>query len=176
MDKILEYFIKEPEREFHVRELARLAKRSPTTISRYLEKLKKENQLIPKKKLNHLLYKANTENPFFKDEKLHYNIKNLRKSGLIDYLVDSFNNPEAIVLFGSFRKAEDTYQSDIDILIVTPSKKKVDVSKFIHLIDHEIQLFIHSRKEIEEMKKTSKELMNNWINGIVLHGFWEVFR
>ena len=37
MNQILEIFIKEPEREFHVREIAKLLKKSPTTISKYLK-------------------------------------------------------------------------------------------------------------------------------------------
>jgi len=37
-------------------------------------------------------------------------------------------------------------------------------------------LVIYSKSEIEKMKMKNKELLNNFINGIVLEGFWELFR
>src|SRR3989344_6948974 len=107
MDKILDFFKKEPEREFHIRELAKLTKKSPSTISKYLSKLEKDNLLTSRFKFNHKLFKANSENTSFKDIKLFYNIEILRNSGLMDHLIKEFNHPEAIVLFGSFRKAEN---------------------------------------------------------------------
>ena len=176
MDDILEFFIREPEREFHVRNLAKLTKKSPTTISKYLFKFKKDGLLSLKKRFNHLLFKANIDNPTFKCIKLSYNLRKLRESSLIDYLVDKFNNPEAIILFGSFRKAEDIPKSDIDILIITPLKKEINLTKYEKLLDHEIQLFLYSNEEINKIKTKNKELLNNLVNGIVLEGFWELFR
>ena len=49
-DKILEYFFEEPNKEFYVRELARLLKKSPTTISKYLLYLKREGLLTSSNK------------------------------------------------------------------------------------------------------------------------------
>ncbi len=176
MDNLLEYFIKEPEREFHIRELAKLTKRSPTTVSKYLIKFKKDKILNSKKKFNHLFFKANIENPIFKDLKLFYNIKKLRESGLVDHLIEEFNHPEAIILFGSFRKAEDFPKSDIDMLVITSLKKEINLIKFEKILGHKIQLFLHSNKEIDNMKVKNKELLNTWANGLVLNGFWEIFK
>ncbi|MFH1972507.1 MAG: nucleotidyltransferase domain-containing protein [archaeon] len=170
---ILTYFIKEPEREFHVRELAKLTKKSPTTVSKYLKQLEKENILISEKKLNHLFFKANSENPSFKDQKLFYNIKTIRDSGLIEHLHNTYD-PEAIILFGSFAKAENIERSDIDILIITPSKKEVKLEKFEKKLNHKIQLFLHSKTDLQTMK--NKKLLNNFINGIKLEGYWELFK
>ncbi len=176
MDNILEYFIKNPEREFHIRELARLTKKSPTTISKYLSNYKKQGLLTSKKRFKHILFKANSEYLLFKDFKIYSNINNLRKSGLIEYLRDEFNHPEAIILFGSYRKGEDISVSDIDILVITPLKKKVELEKFEKVLNRKIQLFLYSNNEIDKMKVNNKELLNNMINGIVIYGFWEVFK
>ena len=43
-------------------------------------------------------------------------------------------------------------------------------------LGHEIQLFVHSVSDIERMKDKNKELLNSFINGIVIHGYLEVFR
>ncbi|MAG47467.1 hypothetical protein CL617_02580 [archaeon] len=176
MDNIIEYFIKETEREFHVRELAKLTRKSPTTISKYLSELKKEDLLTSRKKFNHLLFKANTENTNFKDLKLYYNIKKLRESKLINYLIEKLNHPEAIILFGSYQKAENTVNSDIDILIVTSSKKPLSLENFEKILGHKIQLFLHSNNDIDKMKTQNKELLNNILNGTILYGYLEIFK
>lgn len=176
MDNILKYFIEEPERKFHIREIAKLEKISPMTASKHLNQLKKEKILLFVKQYNHIFFRANSENPLFKDLKFCYNLQKIRKSGLIEHLNEWFNYPECILLFGSFRKAENTKTSDIDILIVSNSKKEPNLSKFESLMGHKIQLFIYSLKEINDMKTKNKELLNNFANGFVLCGFWEVFK
>src|SRR3989338_2033533 len=120
MDKISEPFFKEPEREFYVRELAKLLKKSPTTISKYLKEYESKKILISKKKLNH-------------------NLNVLHESGLIEYLVEAFNHPEAIILFGSFSKAEDNKNSDIDLLIISSKKQEPNIEKFEKKLNHKIR-------------------------------------
>jgi len=173
---ILNFFIREPEKEFHVRQLSKLLKKSPTTISKYLKDFENKGVLRSEKKFNHLLFKANTEGKKFKKLKLNYNLELLEDSGLIDYLVKEFNHPEAIVLFGSFSKAENISRSDIDLLILSPLKKDIKLNRFERILGNKIQLFVHSKKEIERMKEKNKGLLNNWINGIVVYGYLEVFR
>ena len=175
MDNILEIFIKEPEKEFHVRQISKLLNKSPTTISKYLKNFEKQGILKSKKKFNHLLFKANAENRSFRQNKLFYNLKLLQDSGLINFLENELNHPEAIILFGSFAKAENLSSSDIDLLIISPLKKEIDLKKFEKKIGYKIQIFIHSRKEINKMKEKNKELLNNLVNGILISGYWEVF-
>jgi len=176
MDKLLKYFFEEPQREFHVRELAKLVKKSPTTVSNKLKSLTKQGILLSEKKLNHLFFKANFDNDIYRDLKTHYNILKIKKSGLIDYLEEEFNYPEAIILFGSMAKASNIPRSDIDILIISFDKKEINLKKFEKRLGHDIQLFINSSEEIEKMKEKNKELLNSFINGIVLYGLWEVFK
>lgn len=157
MDNILNFFIKEPEKEFHVRQLSKLLNKSPTTISKYLKEFERKKILKSETKLNHLLFKANSKNERFKQLKLNYNLNLLYDSRLIDYIVKKFNYPEAIVLFGSFAKAEDIPTSDIDLLIVSPSKKNIELKEFEKKLGHEIQIFVYSRKDVEKMKGKNKE-------------------
>lgn len=176
INKFLEIFLEEPEEEFYIRELSRKLKKSPTTISKYLKKLEKEGILKSKEKFNHLLFKANAEKEEFRKLKIDYNLKKINKSGFVDFLIREFNEPRAIVLFGSFAKGENIKASDIDLLVVTTLKKEIDVEKFEHEFGHKIQLFLFSEKELEKMKEKNKELLNSFINGIKLHGFIEIFK
>ena len=165
-------FLDNPGQEFHVREVARLTKKSPTTVSNKLKKFKKESLLTSKKERNHLLYKANTENKSYRDLKFFYNLKNIRTSGLIDYLNEYYNYPSAIILFGSFRKADNISSSDIDLCVITSKKEEPKLDKFEKKLKHKIQLFNFSKKEFI---KQNPQLMNNIINGFVLECFLEVF-
>jgi predicted nucleotidyltransferase len=176
MDSLLEYFFEEPEREFHVRELANLARKSPTTISKYLDALKRKGFLLSRNKLNHLLFKANIENRFFKGRKISRNIEKINSSKLIEHLNDKYNHPEAIILFGSFSKGGNTKKSDLDLLVITPIKKELSLEKFEKSIRHKIHIFAYSSTEIKKMKTKNKELLNSFINGIIIEGYWEVFR
>lgn len=176
MDELLEFFIKEPEKEFHGRQLSKILRKSPTTILKYLKDYEKQRVLKSEKKLNHLLFKANSESKAFRQLKLGYNLNILNETGLIDYLAEQFNYPEAIVLFGSFAKAEDIPLSDVDLLVVSPLKKELSLEKYEKRVKHKIQLFVHSSSDIMKMKEKNKELLNKWINGIVLFGSLEVFR
>jgi predicted nucleotidyltransferase len=175
MDKMISKLMEESEREFHIREMAKILNMSPTTISKKISFLTKENLIISKRMSNHLLFKANTENIKFKQLKKEYNFQKLITSGLIEHLENELNHPEAIILFGSFAKGEDIPRSDIDIFIVSPNKKEINLEKFEKNLRHNIQIFTHSKKEIETMKKTNKELLNNIINGTVILGYLEVF-
>jgi predicted nucleotidyltransferase len=174
MDKILESFIEEPEKEFFVREIARKLNKSPATISKYLKNYEKQGILISKEKFNHLLFKANTESIKFKQLKLSYNLNKIYESGLIDFLIKEFNHPNAIILFGSFAKAENIKTSDIDIFIVSSRKKELNLEKYEKKLGYNVQLFVE--KDIKKLKEKNKELLNNIINGITLYGFFEVFQ
>ena len=176
MDNILTPFIEEPEKEFHVRELSKILKKSPTTISKYLKEYAKEKILISENRLNHLFFKANTESRGYKSRKIAYNLSLLETSGLIDFIEKELNYPPGIILFGSFAKGENSKRSDIDIFVLTPMKKEIDLKKFEKKIGHVIQLFVHSEKEMEKMKNSNKELLNSFLNGIVLRGNIEVFK
>ena len=118
--------------------------------------------------------KANQENWMFKRAKIVYNLNFIYQSGLVEFLNQSYNNPKAIILFGSFRKGEDTSSSDIDIAIESDVAKDYKVlglmalSDFEKVIGRSIQIHEFNRKSIDD------GLFNNIANGIVLMGFLEV--
>jgi len=176
MDKVLKYFIENPEKEFYVREIAKKENKSPTTISKVLKNYQKKKVLVSEEKLNHLMFRANSESIEYKLIKINHNLNKLYVSGLISYLESEFNYPSAIVLFGSFSKGEDGKESDVDIFLASNSKKEVDLTKYEMKIGRKVQLFVYSYSDIDRMKEKNKELLNNVLNGIVLSGFLEVFR
>lgn len=173
---ILKLFFHEPEKSFHLRELARILNTSPSTISKSANELVSKDILKSESSRGFKLYKANTENPNFKEAKILYNITHLRESGLLIFLTEKLNYPKTIILFGSFRKGDNIPESDIDIFIETSSKKELNLEEYERKLGRKIHLFQLSPNEIQNMKIKNKELLNNIINGIVLDGFFEVFK
>ena len=174
--KLLKPFLEEPHREFNVREISRLTGLNPTTCSRYLSSLLKEGYLTRKKERNLILYSADTESWTYRDFRVYRNIQNIRNSGLVRHIEEELGYPEAVILFGSYAKGENTMRSDVDLFILSEEKKKLELSSFERKLQAPIQLFIHTRREVEDMKTRNKELLNNILNGILLSGFFEVFR
>ena len=168
---ISEYFFVNPNAKLRVREIERTLKLSLPSVIRYCKELEKESILTAVKTGNVNFYTANRSSEKYLLEKKLCNIKKIYESGLIEYLKQELSNP-AIVLFGSFAKGEDTEESDIDLYIETPSKRKVIFEKFEKLLKRRIQVFQH--KNLNEL--SNPHLANNIINGFLLNGFVEVFR
>lgn len=168
----LNIFLKNPTKEFHVRELSRILKKSPTTISNKLKELEKKDLLDSNKKYGHLLFSLR-EGKKTKRLRKNYNIEKLENSGLIEFLEDYYNFPEAIVLFGSFEKGENNENSDIDLLIISAKISEPNLRSFEKKLGHKIELFVHNKKDLQKLRDKNKELFNNWINGNVIYGYFE---
>ena len=72
---IIRIFFEEPNREFNVREVARILKIAPATASSQLKELARERLLKEKKERNLIIYKANLDDERYKDLKVYYNIR-----------------------------------------------------------------------------------------------------
>ena len=162
----LKLFFEEPNREFNVREVARLLNNTPATASKQLKEFAKRDILTYRKERILDLYKSNLESDGYRDLKLYYMLKILKESGFVDALNRFYLKP-TIVLFGSASFGLDTDASDIDLLIVTENKKEMpNIKKYEKLLKRKIQLFVH--KNVLEIE--NKHLVNNIVNGITLQG------
>jgi len=92
----------------------------------------------------------------------------VHESGLVKFMEDRLQ-PDAAVLFGSASRGEDVEGSDIDIFLVA-KEREVDLSGFERELARKINLHFE-----EDPSKLPKELLNNIINGIVIHGYLRVF-
>ena len=168
VNKVLEFFLKNPITTIHLRELARRIDFSSAGCLKSLRLLVKKNFVEEHKTKAISNYKAKISSKFIQLKKI-YNIYSLYDSGLIDFLKEKYEFPEAIILFGSYSRGEDTEKSDIDIVIITSLKKNLDISKFEEKLERKINIL-----ELKNLKKAEKEFINNLINGIVLEGVFEL--
>lgn len=165
---IKEYFFTNPTARLRVRQLERATGTPLPSVTRYVKELEKEGIIKQTTIAGTTTYAADRSSRQYLLEKKLHNISELHRSGLVEQLIKEHSNP-AIVLFGSYSKGEDTEESDIDLYLETPTKKKPALERFEKKLHRSIQLFIH--KSIKDIK--NKELANNIINGTTINGFIE---
>lgn len=164
---VMEFFFKYPERRFHLRELERLTGLSMPGVKKIVEKLKKEDLLNSEKEKVVKNYFA-TRNERFTQLKKAYNLYSIFSSGLLQFLKDKYEEPEVIILFGSYSKGEDISTSDVDVAVVTKKQEKLNLERFENKLARKITLYEITLESVE------KEFLNTLINGVVLFGYLEV--
>ena len=168
--KFVEFFLINPYKEIYLRELAKKLKISPFATKKYADVAVKEGLVLEEKKANLRYLKANTSNLFYKHLKISYNIRQLIKSNLIGFLKNNLANVTSIILFGSLAKAEDTDESDIDILIIG-KQKHLSLNEFQDKLNKEITLHFFSWSEWNSKAKEDHPFYYEIINhGIPLYG------
>ena len=116
--KVLGLLLLHPEREYHVREIARITKTVAGTLHRELKQLADVGILSKQKKGNQVLYKANIDCPIFKEL-----ASILRKtSGVVDVIREALfsltDDIEIAFIFGSIAKEKESEGSDIDVIVI----------------------------------------------------------
>jgi|SRR3989338_6050314 len=163
IEKIRDFIFKKPENWMHVRQMARELKISPETTRKMLVRLKKHGIVESRKEGNMTQFRASLENEKYKREKMLHNLRAAYDSGIVDFLYGLYR-PGAIVLFGSYARGEDISSSDIDIGVITSSRKRPDLRIFERKLSRRIELSLFARKDV------SSEFFANIINGVVLKG------
>tara|TARA_Y100000310_G_scaffold144893_3_gene144226 strand:- start:41766 stop:42359 length:594 start_codon:yes stop_codon:yes gene_type:complete len=163
---ILQHFFKEPIRQFNVRELARILKQAPATVSKELKALAKKGILQQEKERRFHLYKANIDSEYYKDLKVYYTIRQIKETGLLEALNKFYWHPD-ITLFGSAARGMDTETSDIDLLLITDKTEYChELKQFEKKLHREIQIF-----PVKHVKSIgNKHLVSNMMDGIPIQG------
>src|SRR3989344_3349665 len=110
----LQLFFDDPEAYVHIREIALQTRLHPNTVLRAVQMLVKELLLLTRKTKAVLEVRGNRDNPLFTQLKRLSNFRRIMLSGIVEFLNDAYGAPEAILLFGSYSRGEDTKKSDID--------------------------------------------------------------
>lgn len=153
-----------PNKDFSIRGIARDLKISHATVIKHIADLKKTKLIKEKDETLYVTYYANAENDKFKFYKKNKIIFDITNTGLIEFIKKQAL-PSSIILFGSCTKGTYTEKSDIDIF-VEADKKNLIISEFEKKINRDINILFEKK-----INNLSKELKNNILNGIILHGF-----
>lgn len=164
--KILSFLFENVGEKFTQREISRQVNSSPTAIGKALTQLIEE-RLVKKsedKNLTYPLIELNLENEFVFKLKRVENLRTIYLSGLLGFLEDNFPG-KTIVLFGSYSKGEDVFDSDIDIAILETKEKELNLKKFEKILRKEVRIQFYP-----DLRNVHKNLKENLFNGIVLVG------
>jgi len=106
--------------------------------------------------------------------KIIHNLRMVYEAGIIEETHKFVKNARAIILFGSYRKGDDTEKSDIDIAVEVLGDEALRIlplgifPQLGYRKNVPVNLHIFSRKKVD------LNLFSNIANGIVLDGFLEV--
>ena len=196
--KILEVFLKDPFKEIHLREIARLSKSSISNVDNSM-RLFVKNDMFKRRELTHsTFFKPNLENDetvkifeFLEIERrkvffaMNKKIARLLKK-YTDSIVELSNKRiQLVVLFGSVARGEWTMESDIDILAVVPDREK-DIIDILNRAKTDVSPLLEikpisttTKKFIEGFKKKTEFYDNLWKDRIVLYNeflFWQLIK
>ncbi|MEE8167526.1 MAG: nucleotidyltransferase domain-containing protein [Candidatus Hydrothermarchaeales archaeon] len=168
--RVLLLFMKNPYERYYLRETARLLKMSPMTVKRSLDLLTKEKLLVKEKIKNQILYSANIESPGFRHLKIAYNLAWFEKKETVKFIKEMLPTMSSLVLYGSLAKGEDDEKSDVDFLVISQSKRAIDMELSQHLGREVAVLNLTPAQWSEEAKKNRGLYLDVITEGIVLYG------
>jgi len=172
-EKILEWFFSFPNSMIGLSELADKIKISKTTANRKIKLLEKRKLLNIEIIGKSWRISPNIDNKQFFNLKLSYNLKKIYESKIIDEINREVPNSRAVILFGSYRKGDDTEKSDVDIAVEVLSNEDLKI-KTLKKINIGLRKNIPINLHIFSKKRIDLNLFSNIANGIVLDGFLEV--
>ena len=148
------------------REIAKILKMSPTTVSNCVINLKDIVNIEKTKTINFI--SLNRDDKKAIQLKRAENFRNIYIFGLADYLEQELPG-STILLFGSYSLGEDTLGSDIDIAVIGRKEKELSFDKYEKLFQRKVNVNFYG-----SWKKINENLKNNILNGIVIHGSVEL--
>jgi len=169
--KVAELIFNNPNSTFHIRGIVKEVGLSTTAIVRAVDDLHKFGIIEVEKTDITTNIKADLESEAYRFYKKVFNLYRLERYNIIKALVNEFS-AKTVVLFGSYAKGEDVEGSDVDILILSNQKEKLNKSKFGRTekaLNRKINLHV-----LPSLDKSSSEFKNTVANGIVLHGYLKV--
>jgi predicted nucleotidyltransferase len=149
-----------PTEERSIRDIAKLTKLSPATVSKICKELEEQKITLSRQIAKSKLIRAFLESAEYKFYKRLANIESLK--WVLDDLVK--HKPLAIILYGSYSKGDDTESSDIDLAIIG-TEFKLPLDKYEKQLNRKLHLMFFTSES-----KIPSNLKSNIQNGTVLSG------
>ena len=152
---ILEEFLLNPGREYHIRELARILEVTPIYVQKELRNLESLGLLESRKKGNMVIYKLQVKSSIVEDlKRIFLKTESIGQAIMQD--LDARKIKFAFI-FGSFAKGVETATSDLDILIIGDVNEDDvlrSISKTERRIGRQINFILWTEREfVEKVEK-----------------------
>jgi len=161
--QILTFLARNPDKQFYIRELAKNMDKSVGGTHKTLKSLKDMDFIKENKSGKNIYYQMNQMNPSIKNFKIFVTINELT------ILVNKLKKiSEKIILFGSCAYGEDTAESDIDLLVLTNEKDKVNKKILNFKFNRKIQAVVVNAGDLIKIKEKDKGFYQEVNRGITL--------
>ena len=164
--KIIKLLADYPEKEFYGQEIAKKIKCSKASVSGILKLLASKGIILKKVKGHMKFYQINQKSPQIKKFKI-----NLALGKLNPLLPKLRKFSQRIILFGSASRGEQSFDSDIDLFILTDNKSEIQA--VLKKISKKLCLkpIVKSLGEWSEMEIKEPEFYREVKSGITLYDY-----
>lgn len=164
--KIIELLSSYPEREFYGQEIAQKAKCSKASVSLIMKKLT-QKKLVSKIICGHMnFYQIELKNPEIKKFKINTILEKINP-----LLPELKEFSKKITLFGSGSRGDQTWNSDVDLFILSNEKEELKSVLSKLKSDLPLKAIIKTQSEWSEMEISEPELYQEIKNGITLYEY-----
>ncbi|MDD9953199.1 MAG: nucleotidyltransferase domain-containing protein [Candidatus Woesearchaeota archaeon] len=138
--QIMDVIFTFPTKGVSFREIERKTSLSIATVAKHVRKLSLEGLVRIEERTNALYVKGEIGKRFRQLKRVS-NLRQLYEIGLVRALERAYM-PDAIILFGSYSKGEDTEESDIDIAVISRKSSEFDRKSFGNIVERDINIHI----------------------------------
>lgn len=168
--KAIKVLTSDPMKSFSVRGLAREAGLSPGAARTALNYMREKGIASLKIIGKTYQYRADLESPLCRQWKILFNLDKISESGIAEQAVKKIPQTLSILLYGSFAKGTNDKKSDIDLLVISRQKSKIDFS-FTNNLGKETNISLFSLPDWKKKAVENKVFYENVIyDSIVLFG------
>ncbi len=167
--KLLSWFLENPTKKIHFKDLCRKLELGPPTVKKYCEEYIGYGWIEEERKANLRIFSLNNEDFVVKAIKRAYFLKKLSGLG-IGQIVDE--NAISLALYGSYSSGEYDEKSDIDLIIVG-NEENVEHEKLEEMkkkLKMDVQLTIFSLEKWESNKDNDAFMNSVLRNNVLLKG------
>jgi len=172
--KILAHFFKYPGRQFHIKELSRLLKISPSSAHAAVKSFEQWGFLEKEEKGPAHFYRLNIDNSVMVSFKKGYGLARVLEVDPVSMFKEVDVNIISLSLYGSYSNGTYDDKSDVDLLLVTNAKKEKfsDIIKIIESrLKIEVNVTILKLSEWEKLAFKNDPFYLNLIeNHVLLYG------
>jgi hypothetical protein len=169
--KVLGFFLANPRTAMNVNELARTLRISPTSVNQAAKFFHSKGYLSKDEKGLAHYYQLDLNNPVVTPLKKAYGLDLILSSSPMEAFLNADENIISLALYGSFAGGDFDEDSDVDFLVVTPSKREMLMATIHELegkLGKEVNVTVFKPGEWRAMAKNGDAFYKNVIKQHVL--------
>jgi len=159
--EILKLFFQDPEKEYYLREIARILGKEPGFFQEAINKLVNEGILKDERRADLRYFKLNKNYPIYEEIKKIIS-KTVGIEARIREIIDNLKGAECAFIFGSIAKNQESSNSDIDLMIIggiDQDQLIKEINQAEDELKREINYHLYSREEVIKQLRINNDFL-----------------